>query len=153
MSRNDNIMYHQATFKTSRENVNNECMSFSQLSYNILGWIDQMFRLRFQHNVTVTSKRSVWWENTAWTTTRWNLFMGRVMEDVTTRRNIFLSLSKLEWPCGPQEFNSWKNHLHLTFKWVGIKATTVVKAQVFENEWRLAQWPQGTPRSEVKSGT
>ena len=36
------------------------------------------------------------------------------MEDVNTRRRIFLSLSKLG--CGLQEFNSRKFHLHLTFK-------------------------------------
>ena len=36
------------------------------------------------------------------------------MEDVNTRRRIFLSLSKLG--CGLQKFNSRKFHLHLTFK-------------------------------------
>ena len=36
------------------------------------------------------------------------------MEDVNTRRRIFLTLSKLG--CGLQEFNSRKFHLHLTFK-------------------------------------
>ena len=40
--------------------------------------------------------------------------MGCCLKDVNTRRQIFLSLSKLG--CSLQEFNSRKFHLHLTFK-------------------------------------
>ena len=40
--------------------------------------------------------------------------MGSFVEDVNTRRRIFLSLSK--FGCGLQDYNSRKFHLHLTFR-------------------------------------
>ena len=45
-----------------------------------------------------------------------------------TRRRIFVSLCKLG--CGLQEFNSRIFQLHLTFKQVGIVATTFEKTQI-----------------------
>ena len=57
--------------------------------------------------------------------------MGRFMEDVYTRRRIFLSLSKLG--CGLQEFNSRKFHLHLKFQASGIIATTFILIETLRN--------------------
>ena len=54
------------------------------------------------------------------------------MEDVNTRRRMFLSLSKLG--CALQEFNSWKFHLHLTLKRVGIIATMFEKTRIHFND-------------------
>ena len=50
------------------------------------------------------------------------------MEDVSTRRRTFLSLSKLE--CGPQEIGSWKIRLHLTFQRIGKNATTFNETRI-----------------------
>ena len=54
--------------------------------------------------------------------------MARFMEEVNTRRGIFLSLSKLG--CGLREFVSGKFHLHLTLKQVGLIATTFDETRI-----------------------
>ena len=59
------------------------------------------------------------------TTTTWKCLISRFMEDVTKRRRMFLSFSKLE--CGPQEINSRKIRLHLTFSADGNKRDNVWK--------------------------
>ena len=53
------------------------------------------------------------------------------MEDVTKRRQISFSLSKLE--CGPQEINSREIHLHLPFLAIGINATKIEKTGIHFN--------------------
>ena len=61
------------------------------------------------------------------TTTTWKCLISRFMEDedVTKRRRIFLSFSKLG--CGPQEINSRKIRLHLTVSVDGNKRDNVWK--------------------------
>ena len=59
------------------------------------------------------------------TTTTWKCPISRFMEDVAKRRRIFLSFSKLG--CGPQEINSRKIRLHLTFSADGNKRDNVSK--------------------------
>ena len=59
------------------------------------------------------------------TTTTWKCLISRFMEDVTKRRRIFLSFSKLG--CGSQEINSRKIRLHLTFSADGNKRDNVWK--------------------------
>ena len=59
------------------------------------------------------------------TTTTWKCLISRFMEDVTKRRRIFLSFSKLG--CGPQEINSRKIRLHLLFSADGNKRDNVWK--------------------------
>ena len=55
------------------------------------------------------------------------------MEDVNKRQPIFLSLSILG--CGPQEINSRKSRLHLTFQRLGTKATKFAEARIhFESD-------------------
>ena len=59
--------------------------------------------------------------------------MGRFMEDVTTRRRIFLSLSKLG--CGLKEFNSRKFHL----AWVESSCPTFCgKVFFWRGRWLLS---------------
>ena len=53
------------------------------------------------------------------------------MEDVNTRRRIFISLLRLG--CGLKEFNSRKCQLHSTFKRVGIIAKTFEKTRIHFN--------------------
>ena len=43
--------------------------------------------------------------------------------------NSFLSISELE--CGPQEINSWKIRLQLTFQRTGIKATKFDETRIY----------------------
>ena len=43
--------------------------------------------------------------------------------------NSFLSISELE--SGPQEINSWKIRLHLTFQRIGIKATKFDETRIY----------------------
>ena len=53
------------------------------------------------------------------------------MEYANKRRQIFLSLSKLEW--GLQEINSREIRLHLTFSEIGINSTEFQKKRIHFN--------------------
>ena len=57
--------------------------------------------------------------------------MGRFMEDLNTRRRIFLSLSKLG--CSLKKFNSTGFHLLLTFKQDATIATTFEETGIHFN--------------------
>ena len=58
--------------------------------------------------------------------TTWKCLISRFMEDVNKRRQIFLSLSKLE--CGPQEINSKEIRLHWRFQGIAHLHDDVTRA-------------------------